>query len=392
MQTDTNKAETTVPAVRIEFAYDAQSRRIGKTTLTGWTGAAYSTTNTTVFVYDGWNLVSEVGTVVPGGPSRTNLYAWGLDLSCSMQGAGGIGGLLFSTLTGTTSVSSAFYAFDGNGNVATLVDSADGTVAAAYEYSPFGETIRATGPMARANPYRFSSKYTDDETGLLYYDYRYYSPNLGRWLSRDPIGEVGGVNLLVFVANCPVLVIDTDGRLQWIAPPGIPPGGRNSVPAIPPQPEPPPPCQPPQPPVIEPPPQTPINRHIAPIVEWCCIWNNVVSDPGTMQMCFECAVMVGRLCRTPLTCFIAISSPQCMACIANSLTGCISLREVCNRCVDDGLGVLPFVRQEPHPFLPQVQRCYYDRGCGPPQMRYAVACPAQSTGQRYRYGQEVPCP
>src|SRR5208283_3739186 len=49
---------------------------------------------------------------------------------------------------------------------------------------PFGEVIRATGPMAKANPFRFSTKYQDDETDLLYYGYRYYNPAMGRWLSR----------------------------------------------------------------------------------------------------------------------------------------------------------------------------------------------------------------
>jgi len=60
---------------------------------------------------------------------------------------------------------------------------------------PFGELIRATGPMAKGNPFRFSSKYQDDETDLLYYGLRYYSPSTGRWLNHDPIEEEGGINL-----------------------------------------------------------------------------------------------------------------------------------------------------------------------------------------------------
>jgi RHS repeat-associated protein len=55
---------------------------------------------------------------------------------------------------------------------------------------PFGELIRATGPMAKANPCRFSTKYQDDETDLLYYGFRYYNPSTGRWMSRDPIDEI----------------------------------------------------------------------------------------------------------------------------------------------------------------------------------------------------------
>lgn len=52
---------------------------------------------------------------------------------------------------------------------------------------PFGEVIRATGPMAKANPLRFSTKYQDDETDLLYYGYRYYNASTGRWLNPDPL-------------------------------------------------------------------------------------------------------------------------------------------------------------------------------------------------------------
>jgi RHS repeat-associated protein len=55
---------------------------------------------------------------------------------------------------------------------------------------PFGEVIRATGPMAKANPFRFSTKYQDDETDQLYYGYRYYSASTGRWLTWDPLGEL----------------------------------------------------------------------------------------------------------------------------------------------------------------------------------------------------------
>ncbi|HOC58217.1 MAG TPA: RHS repeat-associated core domain-containing protein [Verrucomicrobiota bacterium] len=60
-----------------------------------------------------------------------------------------------------------------------------------HKYGPFGEVIRATGPLAKANPFRFSTKYQDDETDLLYYGYRYYSASTGRWISRDPINELG---------------------------------------------------------------------------------------------------------------------------------------------------------------------------------------------------------
>jgi len=65
--------------------------------------------------------------------------------------------------------------------------------------------------MAGQNPFRFSTKYTDDETGLLYYGYRYYNPSIGRWISRDPSGERGGVTMYAFISNCPIAAIDVWG-------------------------------------------------------------------------------------------------------------------------------------------------------------------------------------
>jgi RHS repeat-associated protein len=66
--------------------------------------------------------------------------------------------------------------------------------------------------MAKLNPFRFSTKYQDDETDLLYYGYRYYNASTGRWLSRDPIEEKGGLNLYGFVGNNPISFFDLDGR------------------------------------------------------------------------------------------------------------------------------------------------------------------------------------
>jgi len=59
------------------------------------------------------------------------------------------------------------------------------------EYGPFGEVIRQTGPMAKVKPFRFSTKYQDDESDLLYYGYRYYKASSGTWVNKDPLGEIG---------------------------------------------------------------------------------------------------------------------------------------------------------------------------------------------------------
>jgi RHS repeat-associated protein len=80
---------------------------------------------------------------------------------------------------------------------------------------PFGNIAAATGPMAYANPLRFSNKYWDDETGLGYWGYRYLSPRLGRWLSRDPLEEKGGMNLYIVCVNSPISQYDALGMAAW---------------------------------------------------------------------------------------------------------------------------------------------------------------------------------
>ncbi len=80
-----------------------------------------------------------------------------------------------------------------------------------YQYGPFGELLRATGPLSKANPFRFSTKYRDDETDLLYYGYRYCNASVDRWLSRDPKAERGGRNLYGFVRNDPISDFDPLG-------------------------------------------------------------------------------------------------------------------------------------------------------------------------------------
>lgn len=61
-----------------------------------------------------------------------------------------------------------------------------------------------------------STKYTDSETGLLYYGYRYYSPGLGRWISKDPMQESGGHNVYAYILNEPISNMDPLGL--WSAP------------------------------------------------------------------------------------------------------------------------------------------------------------------------------
>ncbi|MEO6246029.1 MAG: RHS repeat-associated core domain-containing protein [Opitutaceae bacterium] len=202
---------TILPALkrRLEFAYDLYGRRIRKVVQNG-TVTGYVMAQDRRFVYDGWNLQAEVDALSANAVVRN--YCWGLDLSGSVQGAGGVGGLLGLTVAASSSYA---VAHDGNGNVVALVNQADGTRAASYEYGVFGELLRADGSAADANPFGFSTKYTDAESGLVYYGYRYYQPQTGRWPSRDPIEEEGGVNLYGFVDNDPISSVDTLGLVLY---------------------------------------------------------------------------------------------------------------------------------------------------------------------------------
>ncbi len=84
-----------------------------------------------------------------------------------------------------------------------MVRAGTGSIDAAYEYDAFGRTLRETGSYAASNSFRFSTKYSDSESGLIYYGLRYYAPRQGRFINRDPLEERGGLNLYGFVRNNP---------------------------------------------------------------------------------------------------------------------------------------------------------------------------------------------
>ena len=161
----------------VENTYDSQGRRVRKKV-----NVSGVTQKDLRFFYDGWNLLYELDTE---SVDLTRYYVWGLDLSQSMQGAGGVGGLLFTT---TTTAAHAI-SYDANGNISEYIDLSDGSIDAHLEYDAFGRIIASTG-TAPSN-FGFSTKYQDTETGFLYYGFRYYDPETGRWPNRDPIGELG---------------------------------------------------------------------------------------------------------------------------------------------------------------------------------------------------------
>ena len=189
-------------------AYDHKHRRIVKR-VERFDDAEWQTSETHTFTYDGSNIVLE-RIAFANGTTRTVEYFWGNDLSGTEQGAGGVGGLV------AVSVDGAFFipCYDHNGNVVCYV-SESGAIAAQYVYAPYGNVIEQYGALAGRFAIRFSTKYTDIETGLISYLRRFYCPDHGRWLNRDPIEERGGENLYAFCANCPPLYYDYLGMDFW---------------------------------------------------------------------------------------------------------------------------------------------------------------------------------
>ena len=205
----------------VTSSYDWRGRRVHKTT----PDATYT------FFYDDWNLVEE-RIAYTNGVTSTIHYYWGKDVSGTLQGAGNapvakrsgclseanpegrkgprVGGLLYLTVDDVPFVP----CYDSNGNVTRYLD-ASGRTVAQYVYDAFGGTISASGPLADAFRFRFSTKYNDAETGLYYYGYRFYSPALRRWLTRDPSEERGGLNLYGFCGNNAVANYDKDGRAYF---------------------------------------------------------------------------------------------------------------------------------------------------------------------------------
>ena len=175
---------------KLEFVYDYMGRRISKKVYTGSTGN-WTLASEKKFVYNGYKQIAEFDS----GNVLQKTYTWqpvGLDVPLWVKDGANY---------------YYYYVVDGNKNIRSMVDSS-GNEVASYDYNPFDKVVVSSGTYKDTNKYRFSSEYHDDETALVYYNYRYYDADLGRWLSRDSLGEFDkdkNFNLLYgFVANNPV--------------------------------------------------------------------------------------------------------------------------------------------------------------------------------------------
>ncbi len=176
---------------KLEFNYDYMGRRFEKKvytksilTLYNWSLQVHRR-----FAYDGYKLIAEFDAL--NNNEQIAGYLWqpvGLDVPLMRN--------------------DAYYIADGNKNIIQMRDAA-GTITKTYAYNPFGAVEALT--VGDENPFRFSSEYADDETALVYYNYRHYSPFDGRWINRDPIEEQGGVNLYVHSMNNTIDLVDNYG-------------------------------------------------------------------------------------------------------------------------------------------------------------------------------------
>jgi RHS repeat-associated protein len=204
------------------FRYDALHRRVARLELKPAENGTPKTEHEqtlTHFIHDGWNVLQERISNHESKIINHKSFVWSHDISGKPQGAGGIGGLLKSVTIAQPSsptaqpqqaVAPATFHYDSNGNV-VLLTSPEGKESAHYAYDAFGKTMLATGPLAQENEYRFSTKPVEDGSGLCFYGFRFYSPALGRWLSRDPIAERGGHNIYAMVLNRPTALFDVLG-------------------------------------------------------------------------------------------------------------------------------------------------------------------------------------
>jgi RHS repeat-associated protein len=199
-------ASATTSGTTTRFLYDPYGRKMLRQIPGGPDGFRYA------YLYDGWNDIKQyyVGTSSTISISGYQTNLWGPDMSGSWSGAGGVGGLLATRggPVGHTYVA----AYDGNGNVTEYLDASGATpvLSAHFEYDAFGKTLK-DNDTNQIFDHRFSTKQVDWNTGLSYYGYRWYDSIAGKWISRDPSEEEGGINLYCFVENNPNGKIDPLG-------------------------------------------------------------------------------------------------------------------------------------------------------------------------------------
>ncbi len=162
------------------FTYDPFGRRVSKTTATG----------TVYYVYDGEDILAEVDAA--GNLLTYYVHGPGIDEPLAM-------------IKGTKVY---YYHADALGTITHLTKSS-GAIAQSYDYDSFGNITSQSGPLTQ--PYTYTAREWDPETGLYYYRARYYDPQVGRFITEDPIRLAGGINFYTYVEDNPVNWVDPKG-------------------------------------------------------------------------------------------------------------------------------------------------------------------------------------
>jgi RHS repeat-associated protein len=106
-----------------------------------------------------------------------------------------------------------YFQADGLGSIVAMTDN-HGTPKASYTYDSFGNNAPPSPPpppSSVTNPFRYTARELDSETGLYYYRARYYDPSAGCFLSEDPANFTSGINLYIYALNAPVKLSDPLG-------------------------------------------------------------------------------------------------------------------------------------------------------------------------------------
>jgi RHS repeat-associated protein len=164
--------------------------------------------NNTQFTYGGLSHVVEIVETVSGTLTSTKQFVWCIDRMCEARNASGTVTAQYFSRGQNTSGTNYFYTKDQLASIREMTDSS-GNIQAQYVYDPFGLGAKLKGSLSA--DFQYAGYYNHSVSGLDFAVMRNYRPNLGRWLSRDPIGESGGANLYDYVGNCPITRRDPSG-------------------------------------------------------------------------------------------------------------------------------------------------------------------------------------